>query len=568
MLYCLTDNINSDFKLELQTVQRLCETIDTPRSLAVALMLQYQEWEEYMDLSIDPSAYEGVGNFADDYLVTEILRKSPNVPLGIDRSANALHTFLKSEEQCRATNLRIREEAPSWHFTLKKNIRKILGPLTVPALDYIESRFRFGPGASTGVRGSGSSLSDKFDEPIHLTVELIPYFRCILGETWWEHHRQSLHTIRRGNKFTTVPKTAKTDRGICIEPTLNMYVQLGIGAYLRRRLRRFGIDLNTQQRNRDLARKAYSCSLATIDLSAASDSLASNLILHYFPEPWMELLSLPRSEECELPDGSYHSLEKFSSMGNGYTFELETLVFYAVCMTFIPFDEMHDVSVYGDDIIIPQKYTREVIEALEFLGFSVNTSKSFLAGNFFESCGEDYFKGINVRPFYLRGSKKFIPYELQIANRLRAYARVRNVKMSCDSRFRDLWQYLADRIPRNWSRCRVPLPFGDTGLIVSLDEAGSLKAKRGFEGTVCRHMVFRPVYKRKRTLGVLLAALSRSRYPLDFETLVQQSSEGKRLMQILLTKGREPRRGYLRLPRPRMSIVYRWTNGLAWDSES
>jgi hypothetical protein len=558
MLYNQVESITDAFKLSVNTTHLLCETVDTPRSLAVSLMLQYQEWEEYQNLTMDHDAYEDPRHFALDYLCTEILRKHNDMPLGIDRPTVALNSFLDSERQCSASNERLKKYSLDWSMTFRKNISSLLGPLDGRALRFVEDSFAFGPGASTGVSGHGSSLSDKYDKPLHLTTGLIPFFKHILGGQWWEHHCKSVHVIAEGNKFTTVPKTAKTDRGICVEPTLNMYVQKGIGALIRRRLKRFGIDLNSQERNRQLAQLAHSHELCTIDLSAASDSLCSSLITEYFPPRWEHLLCIPRSDFCVLPNGESIELEKWSSMGNGYTFELETLVFYAVVRTFVPAEMLSLCSVYGDDIIVPRAYASEVIDALEFLGFKANAQKSFLAGNFFESCGQDFFKGTNVRPFYLKASKDKIPYRLQIANKLRRYCRQLNFEVSCDNTFEPVWNTLVRKIPRVWKFCRVPLSFGDSGLITSRDEAGPKKARDGIAGLVVRHMVLRPITRRKHSLGVLLAGLARvERMPFEQDML-----EGE---VALFSKGREPKRGFLNLPQPRKSIVQRWSSGLDWS---
>ena len=569
MLYNLVDNLSDDFKLSLDFVHELCETIDTPRSLTVSLLLQYQLWEEYLDLSIDFGQYEDPRHLALDYLVTEILRKNPDIPLGIDRTKVALDSFKESEARCYCTNERLRGPLPEWHLAFRRKLNSILGPLRNQDLKRLGSLFRHGPGATTGVAGIGSSLSDKYDKPFHLTTGLLPFFRSIIGEQWWEHHRRSKHEIVEGNKFTTVPKSAKTDRGICVEPTLNMYVQLGVGTLLRNRLRRFGINLNSQDRNRTLARRAYDESLVTIDLSQASDSLSRNLVLDFFPQDWFELLHLSRSDFCNLGD-EIVELEKWSSMGNGYTFELETLVFYAVCATFVPFDEMDSVSVYGDDIIVPSAYAAPVIDALNFLGFEVNHQKSYLAGNFFESCGHDYFKGVNVRPFYLKGSKEKIPYSLQIVNKLRKYSSQLNYGESCDNTFEPLWRRWVRRVPRIYRRCKVPESFGDVGLIVSFEEARVRRASHGIEGYVVRQIAPQSVERVKNTKGVLLSSLARlERAPIHAMSnfLLRRLLDARvELPSDLFSKGREPIRGYLRLARTRSSVVHRWASGLSWAS--
>lgn len=556
------DNIRNDFKLFLNTVHDICETINSPRSLAVSLCLQYQEWQEYLSLSIDPSAYEDPRHFAEDYLVTEILRKCEYIPLGIDRQQVALDSFIESEAQCKATNERLRSTTPFWFFQLRRNIARLLGPVDSHALDFIEKRFGHGRGSTVGVRGTGSSPSDKYDCDVTLTSELISFSRSIMGENWWEH-QSNPRTVVNGSKFATVPKSWKTDRGICIEPTLNIYVQRGIGAYIRHRLKRFGLDLNTQATNQRMASLAYKRNYATIDLSAASDSLSSELVMKFLHPDWVDLLGLCRSGSTKLPSGSFIELEKWSSMGNGYTFELETLVFYAVCMTLMPIEALHDCTVYGDDIIVPAKYAQAVIEALDYLGFRVNKSKSFLAGNFFESCGHDYFKGVNVRPFYLKSSRDEIPTAVQVANALRLWCRRLNLEVSCDLRFERIWKRLKHQAPRAWRICGVPIHAGDVGFIMSHNEAPTKKALFGVEGRYYRSTSCRPKDRRKGSYGVLLSAYARSRH----NSIVQIEILGhdvEFLPESIMTKGREPIVGYPGKPRTRWTLTSSWSEGLDW----
>jgi hypothetical protein len=60
------------------------------------------------------------------------------------------------------------------------------------------------------------------------------------------------------------------------------------------------------------------------------------------------------------------------------------------------------VRVYGDDIIVPSDYVHQVIGSLELFGFKVNTNKSFWNGKFRESCGGDYYAGVDVTPVRVR----------------------------------------------------------------------------------------------------------------------------------------------------------------------
>jgi hypothetical protein len=211
-------------------------------------------------------------------------------------------------------------------------------------------------------------------------------------------------------ELTTVPKNAKIDRCIIIEPTANTFMQLAIGSYIKRRLKDNGCDLYDQTKNKHLAYLgSVSGDLATIDLSSASDTVAMNLVLELLPPEWFNLLESWRTGQIFVKNHGLVEQQKFSSMGNGYTFELESLIFYslswAVC-TQMKVDTTR-LSCYGDDIIIPTICSKKLYEVLSDCGFIVNTDKSYTDGSFRESCGSDFLSGINIRPFYFKDRLTF-----------------------------------------------------------------------------------------------------------------------------------------------------------------
>jgi hypothetical protein len=206
--------------------------------------------------------------------------------------------------------------------------------------------------------------------------------------------------IVRGSRFLTVPKSAKTDRCIAAEPTGNGFLQQGVHSYMRRRLKRFGIDLDDQSINQQKAQDAFFCELSTLDLSAASDTIARELVYHLLPLDWALFLDSLRSPET-LVKGEWIRTEKFASMGNAFCFELETLIFWALASSVDTVSGSVDgVTVYGDDIIVERKNFESTVEILETCGFTINKKKSFKDGNFFESCGKHFHCGREVTPIY------------------------------------------------------------------------------------------------------------------------------------------------------------------------
>jgi hypothetical protein len=211
-----------------------------------------------------------------------------------------------------------------------------------------------------------------------------------------------------GNRVTFVPKNAKTHRAIAIEPVVNAYLQSGIGRYIRRRLQKFGTDLDDQTVNQRLAKEGSLLgNLATIDLSMASDTVSREVVSLLLPEKWVGLMDDARSRSFLLGTGQTRRYEKWSSMGNGYTFEMESLIFKGLChgvQSLNPVGYDGVTSVYGDDIICPSSMANILLEVLEYFGFKRNQKKTFVTSLFRESCGEHYFGGYKCKPTRIEDS--------------------------------------------------------------------------------------------------------------------------------------------------------------------
>lgn len=274
-------------------------------------------------------------------------------------------------------------------------------------------RGRAGPGASISARGM-DLYTKMFDSPLSSTSGLPEIWdRCtsmsvLSYEAEAFRARHGFDVVDHSN-YSFVNKTQTVARGICTEPTINMWFQLGLEDALKCRLRGFwGIDLSVQpELNGELARVgSVNDALCTIDLESASDSMGLSMLRHMLPRSFMAVLELLRCPKTRLPTGRELELSMVSTMGNGYTFPLETMFFAAVvrgvarvvgCKL-----DRSNFGVFGDDIICPSSLYRTVNRVLSILGFSVNASKSFVEGPFRESCGADFFKGTNVRGVYLK----------------------------------------------------------------------------------------------------------------------------------------------------------------------
>lgn len=173
---------------------------------------------------------------------------------------------------------------------------------------------------------------------------------------------------------------------------------------MKSRLAKAGISITDQTINQRFARQgSISNLLATLDLQSASDSIATELVRFLLDDDWFVLLQAARSGTTlyRKPNNleEFIRLEKFASMGNGFTFPLETVIFWALTAAACE-GSVSSVSAYGDDLICPSDRAESVIGLLEYCGFTVNTKKSYVSGPFRESCGADYYLGIDTRPYY------------------------------------------------------------------------------------------------------------------------------------------------------------------------
>lgn len=245
----------------------------------------------------------------------------------------------------------------------------------------------------------------------------------------------------------TVPKNNIIDRVACKEPDYNMYMQKGAGHFIRRRLaKRAGIDLNDQTVNQRYAALALAEKLATVDLSSASDTVTTQLVCRLLPVGWFVYLDELRVHKV-LIDETLHDLEMFSTMGNGFTFELESLIFWALTRAATNYsDKGGIVSVYGDDIIMPSGVFPLLQRLLSYCGFKVNEDKSFWTGPYRESCGKHYHCGVDITPFYIKGPIITLVDLIHVCNRLRKWAAGNGTW--CDSAVFGLWCKLAKHVPR------------------------------------------------------------------------------------------------------------------------
>lgn len=328
-----------------------------------------------------------------------------------------------------------------------------------------------------------------------------------------------------GSSLGFAPKNREISRTRCVEPNVNMLYQLATGSVLEGIVwERFSIDLSTQPAlNRELARRgSISDDLCTIDLSSASDGTARKMLHWAVPyeeiHTWFNYIRSSRTTlapvkgVCKEPLNV--GLHLLSSMGNGFTFPLMTLI-YLCCVkavyrclgipmkrnrpklwtTGVRFDESTarweaeqelepgNYGVFGDDIIVVKRAYSHIVRLLTHLGYEVNKTKSFHEGGFRESCGGDFYFGHNVRGVYCKTLKQ-PQHRYALINHLNAWS------AEWDTPLPLTMQYLLKSVwfnpvpPYEDASAGIIVPFGLTGCVLKLHPEPKKKTRPWYTDSV------------------------------------------------------------------------------------
>lgn len=391
---------------------------------------------------------------------------------------------------------------------LSRIIRKIDRILGDFCIDTVLDKCGWGPGSTLSVTGEDTSGAQKFDVDCDFTKDAYALFGDVMKQAYPSWTNLSNPSFQIGNKIITVPKNAKTDRTIAVEPGGNSWIQSGIGKSIRRRLRFSGYNLDSDLKNQ---RGAYigsiDDSLATIDFKAASDTISIETVRLLLPTRWFDVLDAARSRLYTLNKRPAVS-HKFSTMGNGFTFELESLIFLAIglaCCDSLGLDD-EAVSIFGDDLVVPVECVPELTKMCTFLGFTINTDKSFSAGPFRESCGSYYFNGVDVKPIFLKSDLRYARDLFRLANAIRTLSHRHASLRGCDRKFYRIWSLLVHLVPREL-RLLGPVSSGDSSIHVSLRETEARVHPDGWCGFLYTGLPSVPISSTKESHGLLLARL-------------------------------------------------------------
>lgn len=384
----------------------------------------YQSWKEGIKVQpLSPSEFSSGSSYFEYAQAAALFRKRPSQAAGGELQHRAISGLLRDEKINRITSRRIdfyarnpdrmRPLVRRLLWRARDILHSVMGEVGEGTLGQMYMAARPGSGTSVGTRlREWTSPEFKYGPSTRPVVTPGAFWYVPqLIEGYWNEVLDGVPVeLSVGNKVACVPKDAFTHRTIAIEPSLNVHLQVGIGVVISSRLKHAGgPDIHSQLANQKAAREGASTweerdPWCTIDLKSASNRLTLSLVRFLWPRTWSALFEDLRSPCGLLPDGTTINYSMLSSMGNGFTFPVQTATFWALAQAAQELTGADgDSIVYGDDIIVRRCSCLLLLEVLRFCGFEANTDKTFVFGPFRESCGDDWYSLLRVTPCYIRG---------------------------------------------------------------------------------------------------------------------------------------------------------------------
>lgn len=411
-------------------------------SLGGLELVKEAERESLLRVSLHPTP-EGIDSLRRTRQLVGLLSKNPFIEGSTEDSRKdaAMAKFWKAQRRNRITTKRLNYffRHPSRMPALlaeilgsaRMDLFRLLGPCPSDTdWDRFMSAKVFSSGVVQGLASNGRSKDTnayaKLHPDSHLTTSSLCWsrFSPYAFRGYWKKLRgEQPPKVIESSRLSLQPKDAETYRVTFSEPQFNAVCQQGLSAMLSPYLQAWGITLDDQTRNSNLAKVASEIGFSergfsTIDLASASDSVTTVLVQYLLPDGWFELLDAARTHRLNV-EGEEYSSPMFSSMGNNNTFPIECLVFASLTKACIRMSgSPREWRVYGDDIIVPTGASLLLVEVLQFVGFEVNTKKSYFTGFFRESCGGNWMNGVDVTPVRLKGEISLPTERYNLFNRL------------------------------------------------------------------------------------------------------------------------------------------------------
>jgi hypothetical protein len=329
-------------------------------------------------------------------------------------------------------------------FYASEALRELLG-----TLDLREIHPKPGRGAVFPKAEQWEKYSVPFDEALEEQYDSGSYFcssalmRCEGQLVDWERSllsgsydpRRGIHRDRDGRDFphntlaakvAAVPKTNSEARLINVENALRGRIQQGQREAIydhveEHPLTRGHVNFRDQTINARLALESSETKEnGTLDMKKASDLNGLALVRALWPSNVCRKLESSRTKYCYIPSlvltsgkvvpDRWFKMKKFAPMGSAVCFPVEALTFWALGIAALLIKHENwtlrrasrTIYVYGDDVIVRSEDVEAVANTYELFGLRVNRAKTFVRGQFRESCGMDAFHGQKISPIRVK----------------------------------------------------------------------------------------------------------------------------------------------------------------------
>lgn len=363
---------------------------------------------EYINSDLSPAQFKAVRQILDLFKNFAFAQDVMTPQEVLD---NSISKFLENQKRLETFSCVEDDVVKDILFRARGHIDQILGEFS--KFDILE-RAAFGKKSSVGIPMRNACEGARLEAPITGSSDQILWFQHLYG--CWNRPAFNYAVERAANRkvplfreidtleAVLVDKTFKSKRMIIPNTTIGTLYTSGLGRTIQDCLKAAGYDIQTLQKTHGCLAKIGSITgtLVTGDQSLASDNITSWLIARLFSKPWAFALELGRIGRIKLYDHTIES-KTFAGMGVGFTFPLQTLVFLGILLAIrdhLGLDDQTVVSVYGDDLIYDERMHDTVMSTFPKLGLIMNADKTFASGYFRESCGQDYYRGIDVRPYH------------------------------------------------------------------------------------------------------------------------------------------------------------------------
>lgn len=217
-----------------------------------------------------------------------------------------------------------------------------------------------------------------------------------------------------------VYKKVGEGRGICIEQNeMQFFQQAFMNAIYnwveKHPMTRGQINFTDQSINALLAlAESKLLSKGTIDMKGASDRVPRDVVSWGFQDTVLhDILMALSTRWIDFPfkvNGKKvlpMKTNKYAAMGSGLCFPIMAIIHWALIRAIVALSMPKDhviqpIYVYGDDIIAPKEYIKEIYAKLPLFGMKINEQKSYYLSRFRESCGMHAFNGESVTPVFIK----------------------------------------------------------------------------------------------------------------------------------------------------------------------